>query len=91
MSHGVYAVHRVPPPLAAHCVCLLYLHQASPWDEYPSWAGDGMMDLPTKGKFYGPLVVVDGHVLPDAPPEGGAAYNDVPIVVGTTEQEADFR
>ncbi|XP_059928169.1 fumonisin B1 esterase-like isoform X1 [Gadus macrocephalus] len=65
--------------------------QASPWEEYPSWAGDGMMDLPTKGKFYGPLVVVDGHVLPDALAEGGGGfYNDVPIVVGTTEQEADF-
>ncbi|XP_056463472.1 LOW QUALITY PROTEIN: para-nitrobenzyl esterase-like [Gadus chalcogrammus] len=65
--------------------------QASPWEEYPSWAGDGMMDLPTKGKFTAPWLVVDGHVLPDTPAEGGGGfYNDVPIVVGTTEQEADF-
>lgn len=65
--------------------------QAIPWQEYPSWAADSM-DLPTKGHFNGPVAVVDGHVLP-APPfelwEKGGNYSDVPLVIGTTEQEVD--
>ncbi|KAK0149466.1 Para-nitrobenzyl esterase [Merluccius polli] len=67
--------------------------QAIPWMEYPSWAGDGLMDLPTKGEFYGPIAVVDGHVLPAPPFESwdtGGTYNDVPFLVGTTAQEADY-
>uniref|UniRef100_A0A1A8MWC8 Carboxylic ester hydrolase n=2 Tax=Nothobranchius pienaari TaxID=704102 RepID=A0A1A8MWC8_9TELE len=66
--------------------------QAIPWEEYPSWAGSDLTDLPTKGLFIGPVAVVDGYVL-QAPPfeiwEKGKV-NDVPFVVGTTEQEADF-
>lgn len=50
------------------------------------------MDLPTKGHFNGPVAVVDGHVLP-APPfefwEKGGNYSNVPLVIGTTEQEVD--
>lgn len=42
----------------------------------------------------GPIAVVDGHVL-EAPPldvwEQKREYSDVPFVVGTTEQEIDFR
>lgn len=68
--------------------------QAIPWDEYPSWAADDLTDLPSRGRFIGPVAVVDGYVL-EAPPfdvwEQKRKYNDVPFVVGTTEQEADFR
>ncbi|KAM7424753.1 hypothetical protein PAMA_000893 [Pampus argenteus] len=67
--------------------------QAIPWQQYPSWAADDMSDLPTRGHFIGPVAVVDGYVL-EAPPfevwEKKGAYNDVPFLVGTTEQEADF-
>ncbi|XP_072235902.1 para-nitrobenzyl esterase [Leuresthes tenuis] len=67
--------------------------QAIPWQEYPSWAADDATDLPTKGHFIGPVAVVDGYVL-KAPPfelwENKGNYNDVPFLVGTTEQEADF-
>lgn len=67
--------------------------QAIPWQEYPSWAADEMTDLPTKGQFIGPVAVVDGYVL-KAPPfelwEKKGEHSDVPFLVGTTEQEADF-
>ncbi|XP_068438538.1 para-nitrobenzyl esterase [Clinocottus analis] len=69
--------------------------QALPLKDYPSWAAEDLMDLPTRGRFVGPVAVVDGYVL-EAPPlevweqkkKGG--YSDVPFVVGTTEQEVDF-
>lgn len=52
-----------------------------------------MTDLPTKGQFIGPVAVVDGYVL-KAPPfelwEKKGEHSDVPFLVGTTEQEADF-
>ncbi|XP_023134994.2 para-nitrobenzyl esterase [Amphiprion ocellaris] len=67
--------------------------QAVPWQEYPSWAADELVDLPTKGHFIGPVAVVDGYVL-EAPPfevwEKKGSYNDVPLLIGTTEQEVDF-
>ncbi|XP_055788561.1 para-nitrobenzyl esterase [Salvelinus fontinalis] len=67
--------------------------RAIPWKEYPSWGADDLMDLPTKDSFVGPVAVVDGHVLP-APPfemwEKGGLFNDVPFLIGTTEQEIDF-
>lgn len=54
-----------------------------------------MTDLPTRGRFIGPVAVVDGYVLEALPFEmwekKGGHYSDVPFVVGTTEQEADFR
>ncbi|XP_062248042.1 para-nitrobenzyl esterase isoform X2 [Platichthys flesus] len=68
--------------------------QAIPWQEHPLWAPDGMTDLPTRGHFIGPVAVVDGFVL-EAPTlevwgtKGG--HSDVPLVVGSTEQEMDFR
>ncbi|XP_062861196.1 para-nitrobenzyl esterase [Trichomycterus rosablanca] len=72
-------------------VCLRHLNvtqilQAVPWQEYPSWAKDGITDIPVKDESYGPVTVVDGHVLPF----NISFHNDVPLVVGTTEQEADF-
>ncbi|XP_028811537.1 uncharacterized protein LOC114765545 isoform X2 [Denticeps clupeoides] len=67
--------------------------RAVPWQEYPSWASDDLTSLPTKGTFVGPVAVVDGHVLP-VPPfaawEAGSGFSDVPFLIGTTEQEADF-
>ena len=68
--------------------------QAIPWQEYPSWAADDLIDLPVKGRFVGPVAVVDGYVL-QAPPfevwDQKGDYNDVPFVIGSTEQEEDFR
>lgn len=68
--------------------------QAVPWQEYPGWAYDDGTELPTKGLIPGPIAVVDGHVMPDAPfslwDRGEGGYSDVPFVVGTTEQETDF-
>lgn len=67
--------------------------QAVPWKEYPNWAADDLVDLPTKGQLNGPVAVVDGYVLP-APPlqllAQGGNYSDVPFVIGTTAQEVDF-
>ncbi|XP_051234749.1 para-nitrobenzyl esterase [Dicentrarchus labrax] len=67
--------------------------QAVPWQEYPSWAAEELTDLPIKGHFIGPVAVVDGYVL-EAPPfavwEKNGNHSDVPFVIGTTEQEADF-
>ncbi|XP_012686135.1 para-nitrobenzyl esterase [Clupea harengus] len=67
--------------------------KAIPWQEYPSWAADELTDLPVKGNFIGPVAVVDGHVI-TAPPfkiwQSGSGFNDVPFLVGTTEQETDF-
>ncbi|XP_074521721.1 para-nitrobenzyl esterase [Halichoeres trimaculatus] len=67
--------------------------QAVPWQEYPSWAAEELSDLPVKGHFVGPVVVVDGYVL-EAPPfevwEKKGDYSDVPFLIGTTEQEEDF-
>ncbi|KAG7473657.1 hypothetical protein MATL_G00098160 [Megalops atlanticus] len=67
--------------------------KAIPWKEYPYWAAEDLTDLPMKNRFVGPVAVVDGYVLPDAPFkmwEKGKGYNDVPFVIGTTEQEVDF-
>ncbi|XP_035507854.1 para-nitrobenzyl esterase [Morone saxatilis] len=67
--------------------------QAVPWQEYPSWAAEELTDLPVRGHFIGPVAVVDGYVL-EGPPfevwEKNGNHSDVPFVVGTTEQEADF-
>lgn len=68
--------------------------QAIPWEEYPSWAKDGLTDIPAKGNLYGPVAVLDGQVLTThsfKAWEKGGFYNDVPFMVGTAEQETDFR
>ncbi|XP_066540273.1 para-nitrobenzyl esterase isoform X2 [Hoplias malabaricus] len=67
--------------------------QAIPWLDYPSWAAADLTDIPVKGRFYGPVAIVDGHVLRSPPFESWEKktfFNDVPFVIGTTEQEADF-
>lgn len=81
----------------APCLRSLSVQQvlkAVPWQEYPSWAFDDGVELPTKGLLTGPVVVVDGYVLPDAPfsmwDRRGGEYSDVPFVIGSTEQEVDF-
>ncbi|KAG8431812.1 hypothetical protein GDO86_019822 [Hymenochirus boettgeri] len=68
--------------------------QSIPWKGYPNWAADDLCDLPDKGKFIGPVAVVDGYVVP-APPldvwkKKMDGYSDVPFVVGTTLQETEF-
>ncbi|KAL7878345.1 hypothetical protein AOLI_G00093190 [Acnodon oligacanthus] len=68
--------------------------QAIPWEEYPYWAAEDLTDIPVKDRLCGPVAVVDGHVLSVPPFEAwekkGEFYNDVPFVVGTTEQETDI-
>ncbi|CAL9701234.1 unnamed protein product [Knipowitschia caucasica] len=68
--------------------------QAIPWQQYPSWAFDDGVDLPSRGVLPGPVAVVDGYVLPEPPlsvwERGGRGYSDVPFVIGSTEQEVDF-
>ncbi|XP_069479286.1 para-nitrobenzyl esterase-like isoform X2 [Ambystoma mexicanum] len=65
-----------------------------PWVEYPCWGAEDLTDLPTKGKLNGPVAVVDGYVLPAPPLEMWEkkifGYSDVPLVIGTTMQEAEF-
>ncbi|XP_029282833.1 uncharacterized protein LOC115005160 [Cottoperca gobio] len=68
--------------------------QAVPWQELPSWAADEKTDLPVRGRFIGAVAVVDGYVL-EAPPfevwEKKGEHSDVPFVIGTMEQEVDYR
>ncbi|XP_066439466.1 para-nitrobenzyl esterase-like isoform X2 [Eleutherodactylus coqui] len=68
--------------------------QSAPWIEYPNWAADDLCDLPQKGKFVGPLAVVDGYVVPATPldvwKQKIPGYSDVPYVIGTTLQETEF-
>ncbi|XP_053576293.1 para-nitrobenzyl esterase isoform X2 [Bombina bombina] len=65
-----------------------------PWFEYPNWAADDLCDLPQKGKFAGPVAVVDGYVIPAPPLEVWKkkleGYSDVPYVIGTTLQETEY-
>ncbi|XP_053305104.1 para-nitrobenzyl esterase-like [Spea bombifrons] len=68
--------------------------QSIPWDQYPDWAAEDLCDLPRKGHFVGPVAVVDGYVVPDAPLEVWKkkleGYSDVPYVIGTTLQETEY-
>ncbi|CAI9607035.1 unnamed protein product [Staurois parvus] len=68
--------------------------QSIPWVEYPEWAAEDLCDLPQKGKFIGPLPVVDGYVVPFPPldiwKEKKEGFNDVPYVIGTSLQETEF-
>ncbi|XP_069821972.1 para-nitrobenzyl esterase-like isoform X2 [Dendropsophus ebraccatus] len=81
----------------AQCLRSLSIHkilQSIPYFGYPDWAAEDLCDLPQKGKFAGPLPVVDGYVVP-APPldvwkQKIPGYSDVPYVIGTTLQEAEF-
>ncbi|XP_040265116.1 para-nitrobenzyl esterase-like [Bufo bufo] len=68
--------------------------QSIPWFGYPDWAAEDLCDLPQKGKFIGPLPVVDGYVVPAPPLEIWKkklqGYSDVPYVIGTTLQETEY-
>lgn len=68
--------------------------QSIPWYVYPGWAAEDLCDLPQKGRFTGPMTVVDGYVVP-APPldvweQKIQGYSDVPYVIGTSLQETEF-
>uniref|UniRef100_H3BI88 Si:ch211-71n6.4 n=2 Tax=Latimeria chalumnae TaxID=7897 RepID=H3BI88_LATCH len=68
--------------------------QSIPWKEYPYWAAGDLTDLPQKGRFNGAVAVIDGYVLPAPPMEmwknNMSGFNDVPFLIGTTQQEAEF-
>ncbi|KAK3579730.1 hypothetical protein CHS0354_008870 [Potamilus streckersoni] len=65
---------------------------AAPWDVYPYWSMEDMLDLPANGRFDGALAIVDGYVLKEAPLEAWANGNgiDVPVFIGSTAQEVDM-
>ena len=69
------------------------IEDAIPWDVYPYWRMEDQNDLPTKNLFDGAIAVVDKLVVPKPPllaMTTGQA-NDVPVIVGTTAQEINFR
>ncbi|XP_056384389.1 para-nitrobenzyl esterase-like isoform X2 [Hyla sarda] len=81
----------------ADCLRNLSIHkilQSIPWYGYPNWASEDLCDLPQKGKYVGPLTVVDGYVVPASPldvwKQKIQGYSDVPFVIGTTLQEAEY-
>ncbi|KAL3890269.1 hypothetical protein ACJMK2_002557 [Sinanodonta woodiana] len=65
---------------------------AVPWTVYPYWSMDDLMDLPVKGHFIGALIIIDGHVLKEAPLEAwiNGRGIDVPVFIGCTAQESDL-
>ena len=65
------------------------IEDAIPWDVYPYWRMDDLMDFPTKNRFDGALAVVDKNVVSDPPlvAMGTGKANDVPLMIGTTAQE----
>ncbi|XP_029438661.1 uncharacterized protein LOC115079332 [Rhinatrema bivittatum] len=69
------------------------LLKSVPWFEFPYWAADDLTDLPVKGRLNGAVAVVDGYVVPEPPLEmwkERTGYSDVPLMIGTTMQEAEF-
>ncbi|XP_021355323.1 uncharacterized protein LOC110451558 isoform X2 [Mizuhopecten yessoensis] len=63
-----------------------------PWDVYPFWGMSDQGDLPVKGHFDGAIAVVDGDAVTYPPYKAwqqGIAI-DVPLLIGTTENEIDF-
>lgn len=60
-----------------------------PWNEYLNWRMNDLLELPTNGRFAGVLAVVDKTVVPEVP-LAVMNINDVPLIFGTTAQEADF-
>lgn len=69
------------------------VQDAIPWDVYPFWRMDDLMDLPTKNRFDGAVAVVDKTVVSDPPLVAMATgkANDVPLIIGTTAQEIDIQ
>jgi len=53
---------------------------------------DDLLELPTNGRFPGALAVVDKTVVPEVPlvAMNKEDINDVPLIFGTTAQEADL-
>lgn len=82
--------------LSAERECLYQLtpkqiQDAIPWNDYPNWRMDDLLDLPTNGRFAGAVAVVDKDVVLEPPLVAMAAgrANDVPLIIGTTAQESD--
>ncbi|XP_045205807.2 para-nitrobenzyl esterase-like [Mercenaria mercenaria] len=78
-----------------HCLYNLSASEVTssvPWDIYPYWGMEDLIELPEKGKFDGALAIVDGYVLTESPFEAWINGNgvDVPVLVGTTAQETDI-
>ena len=67
------------------------IEDAIPWDVYPYWRMEDLMDFPTKNRFDGAVAVVDKNVVSDPPlvAMGTGKANDVPLMIGTTAQEID--
>ena len=68
------------------------IQDAIPWNDYPNWRMDDLLQLPTNGRFAGALAVVDKTVVSEAPlvTMTKKEVNDVPLIIGTTAQEADL-
>lgn len=68
------------------------IQDAIPWIDYPNWRMNDLLELPTNGRFAGALAVVDKTVVSDAPLVAMTKeeVNDVPLIIGTTAQEADI-
>jgi len=68
------------------------IQEAIPWNDYPNWRMDDLLQLPTNGRFAGALAVVDKTVVSEAPLVAMTKeeVNDVPLIIGTTAQEADL-
>ena len=68
------------------------IQDAIPWNNYPNWRMDDLLELPTKNRFAGAVAVVDKTVVSEAPLVAMAKVevNDVPLIIGTTAQEADI-
>ena len=68
------------------------IQDAIPWNDYPNWRMDDLLELPTKHRFAGAVAVVDKTVVLEAPLVAMAKVevNDVPLIIGTTAQEADI-
>ena len=84
--------------LAAERECLYKLtpkqiEDAIPWDVYPYWRMDDLMDFPTKNRFDGALAVVDKTVVSEPPIVAltSGKANDVPLIIGTAAQEIDVQ
>ena len=69
------------------------IEDAIPWDVYPYWRMEDLMDLPTKNRFDGAVAVVDKTVVSDPPLVAMATgkANDVPLIIGTTAQEINVQ
>ena len=66
---------------------------AVPWLQYPYWAMNDLLDLPTVNRFDGALCVIDGVVVVNAPGQLNlrpAMPHRIEVMIGTTAQEIDI-